>query len=151
MRIPSLLTLCAGLVLRPSSLPAQAPGVPIESAAPLNQNRALLDKLAALRDTGRALDTAAIKAALQKPAPAAITLPPCRSTPLRPAEVWQESRVAFARFHIATGTKKETEAAAAAARLADESLKDNGPLLNETAWKLITRAASRAVLMRSSV
>ncbi len=93
MRISPLLAASAGLAFLPfSPAGAQAPGVPIENAAPLNQDRALLDKLAALRDTSRALDTAAVKAALQKPAPAAITLPPCRTTPLRPAEVWQAAQ-----------------------------------------------------------
>lgn len=93
MRILRLLPALASLALFPwCSVRAQAPGVPIESGAPMNQDRALLDKLAALRDTGRALDTATLKAALQKPSPAAITLPPCRTTPLRPAEVWQAAQ-----------------------------------------------------------
>jgi S1-C subfamily serine protease len=87
-----LLTLIAPVFLFPALSPAQAPGVPIESAAPLNQNGELLKKLAALRETGRALDAAAAKAALQKPTPAAITLPPCRTTPLRPAEVWETAQ-----------------------------------------------------------
>jgi S1-C subfamily serine protease len=71
---------------------AQAPGVPIESPAPLAQNKALLEKLAALRETGKALDAAAAKAALEKPSPAVVELPPCRTTPLRPAEVWQAAQ-----------------------------------------------------------
>lgn len=84
--------LCGLLVFSVLPLCAQAPGVPIESAVPMNQNGKLLEKLAKLRDTGKALDTAAVKAGLQKPAPAAVTLPPCRTTPLRPAEVWESAQ-----------------------------------------------------------
>lgn len=92
MRTTSLLAALASAAALCLHAPAQAPGVPIESPVPLAQNRALLDKLAALRETGRALDMTAVKAALQKPAPAVITLPPCRTTPLRPAEVWQTAQ-----------------------------------------------------------
>jgi S1-C subfamily serine protease len=92
MRILQSLLSCAAVAALVAPAFAQAPGVPIESPAPLAQNRALLDKLAALRDTGKALDTAAVKAALEKPTPAVVELPPCRTTPLRPAEVWQAAQ-----------------------------------------------------------
>lgn len=93
MRLSAFLLALAGFGPLPfPTVSAQAPGVPIESGAPMSQDRALLDKLAVLRDSGRALDTAAVKAALQKPAPAAIAVPPCRNTPLRPAEVWQAAQ-----------------------------------------------------------
>jgi hypothetical protein len=49
-----------------------------------------------------------------------------------------KSRLAFARFTIAAGLKQEPEAAGAAARLAEDSLKDNAQGLNEIAWKLVT-------------
>jgi S1-C subfamily serine protease len=80
------------LALTAVSPHAQSPGVPIESGAPLNQNKVLLGKLAALRDGKRAMDTAAAKAALEKPVPAAVALPVCRTTALRPAEVWQSAQ-----------------------------------------------------------
>jgi hypothetical protein len=50
-----------------------------------------------------------------------------------------QPRLAFARFLIAAGLKQETESSAHAARLVENSLKDNGPVLNEVAWKLVTR------------
>ena len=75
-----------------ASLMAQAPGVPIESGLPMVQDGALLDRLAKLRETGKGLTAEGVKAALQKPAPEAVTLPPCRTTPLRPAEVWQSAQ-----------------------------------------------------------
>ena len=75
-----------------STLRGQAPDVPIEKSVPASQDRALLDRLAALRDTGKGLDTAALKEALRRPTPAAVSLPPCRTASLRPAEVWQAAQ-----------------------------------------------------------
>ena len=83
----------AALALLPFlSAQGQAPGVPIEGPAPQSQDKALLEKLDALREKGGALDVAAVKAGLEKPAPFPVTLPPCRTTALRPAEVWQSAQ-----------------------------------------------------------
>lgn len=71
---------------------AQAPGVPVESADP-RSNAALLEKLATLREAGKGLDVPAAKAALEKPSPEILPqLPAGRTTPLRPAEVWQAAQ-----------------------------------------------------------
>ena len=71
---------------------AQAPGVPIEKPVPVEQDPALLDSLAALRDSGRGLTATAARQALLTPTPETISLPPCRTTPLRPAEVWEAAQ-----------------------------------------------------------
>lgn len=71
---------------------AQAPGVPIEKPVPAAQDPALLDSLAALRDSGRGLTAATAREALLSPTPETFSLPPCRTTPLRPAEVWEAAQ-----------------------------------------------------------
>ena len=68
----------------------QAPGVPIEQAAADHRN--LLGKLGELREKRAGLGPAAVAAGLAFPEPAAISLPPCRTTGLRPAEVWQSAQ-----------------------------------------------------------
>jgi hypothetical protein len=68
----------------------QAPGVPIEQAAADQRN--LLGKLGELRGKRAGLGPAAVAAGLAFPEPAAISLPPCRTTGLRPSEVWQSAQ-----------------------------------------------------------
>ncbi len=70
----------------------QAPSVPIEGPGSETQNTTLLEKLAALREKGGALSAAGAKAALDKPTPAPVALPPHRTTALRSAEVWQAAQ-----------------------------------------------------------
>lgn len=88
----AILSVLALLFLPAPAGHAQAPGVPIEKSVPMAQDRELLAKLAALRDAGRGLDTAALKEALRRPTPAAVSLPPCRTAALRPAEIWQSAQ-----------------------------------------------------------
>jgi hypothetical protein len=68
----------------------QAPGVPIESAS--TEHGELLRRLALLREKRAGLGPAAAAAGLAFPEPAAISLPGCRTTPLRPSEVWQAAQ-----------------------------------------------------------
>ena len=92
--LPLVLVVPAMLAVAGAISPAngQAPGVPIERSAPLNRDAAVMENLARLRDSGRGMDTAAVKAGLAQPTPAPVTLPPCRTTPLRPAEVWKSAQ-----------------------------------------------------------
>lgn len=68
----------------------QAPGVPIEQAAA--DQRDLLGKLSELREKRAGLGPAAVAAGLAFPEPAVIPLPLCRTTALRPSEVWQSAQ-----------------------------------------------------------
>lgn len=92
MRLFIVILTAAGLAGSAARAPAQAPGVPVESSEP-RQNAELLEKLAALREAGKGLDVPAAKAALEKPAPEILAqLPAGRTTPLRPAEVWEAAQ-----------------------------------------------------------
>lgn len=96
MRTVPLMVAAVCLVAALIEVSAQAPGVPIEGTRPAAQDSGVLARLEALRGTGKGLDTAGLKAGLLHPTPAVITLPPCHTTSLRPAEVWeaaQRSRV----------------------------------------------------------
>ena len=96
MRTVPLMVAAVCLVAALIEVSAQAPGVPIEGTRPTAQDSGVLARLEALRGTGKGLDTAGLKAGLLHPTPAVITLPPCHTTSLRPAEVWeaaQRSRV----------------------------------------------------------
>ncbi len=78
---------------------AQAPGVPIESNAPLLKNVPLLEKAKALREGGKLpLNIAKVKEQLAAPVPVELKLPEPAKTALTGREIAQRARAAYLRI-----------------------------------------------------
>ena len=77
---------------------AQAPGVPIESSVPLEEDKVILQRVHALRKQGKLLNKAKADALFAKPQAAAISLPAPLKEPLPAREIYRRARAAFVRI-----------------------------------------------------
>jgi hypothetical protein len=73
--------------------------VPIEVPEKRGGDNAIVTQATALREAGKLINVARVKALLDAPVPEAVTLPPARTTPLAPPDIYELARVS----HVQVG------------------------------------------------